>query len=125
MTLFDRARQLRRPDLCSQRESLLRQAADQFHTTLQTDSENVTAHYGLAQIYGELGDRKNARKHREAHDRYRPDDNARERAVRLARQRYPAANHAAEALVIYPLKQLDTSGSVRVQKRIVKLTEPE
>ncbi len=37
--------------------------------------------------------------------RYKPDDNAADRAVRLAREKYPAANHAAEAVVIYPLQR--------------------
>jgi hypothetical protein len=40
------------------------------------------------------------------HERYRPDDNARDRAVTAARRRDPAADHAAQALVIYPLQRL-------------------
>ncbi len=39
------------------------------------------------------------------HAKYKPDDNARDRAVALARQRYPAANHAAEPVVVYDLQR--------------------
>jgi hypothetical protein len=39
--------------------------------------------------------------------RYKPDDNAAEVAIPAARRRYPAANHAAEALVIYDLQRIE------------------
>jgi hypothetical protein len=39
------------------------------------------------------------------HERYKLDDNAADRAVSLAREKYPAANFAAETLVIYPLQR--------------------
>lgn len=103
-TLFDRARQLPGEARRAERESLLRAAAEQFATTLEIDSEDVTAHYNLALLYGQLGDRERADEHRRLHERYKPDDNARDRAVALARRKYPAANHAAEALVIYRLE---------------------
>ncbi len=41
--------------------------------------------------------------HRELHALYKPDDNARARATELYRSRHPAANAAAEAIVIYRL----------------------
>jgi hypothetical protein len=41
--------------------------------------------------------------HRQAHRIFKPDETAQDRAVRLYRQSHPAANHAAEAIVIYPL----------------------
>ena len=44
------------------------------------------------------------------HQRYKPDDNAQGRAVRLAREKYPAANHAAEAVVKYPLQRPGAPG---------------
>ncbi|MCI0360219.1 MAG: hypothetical protein L0211_17210, partial [Planctomycetaceae bacterium] len=53
--------------------------------------------------YEQLGERQKAAEHREAHQRFKLDDNAADRAVRLAREKYPAANQAAEALVIYSL----------------------
>jgi hypothetical protein len=48
--------------------------------------------------------------HEQLHLRYKPDDNAQGRAERLARQRYPAANHAAEAVVIYSLQRPGAPG---------------
>jgi tetratricopeptide (TPR) repeat protein len=42
--------------------------------------------------------------HRELHAVYRPDDLARSRTARLYRQAHPAADRAAEAVVIYPTR---------------------
>jgi tetratricopeptide (TPR) repeat protein len=107
LTLFTRAQQALGERRKSERESLLRQAAAQFEKTLTLDSEDVTAHHNLALIYAQLGEQERATEHRRLHQRYKGDDNARDRAIALARQRYPAANHAAEALVIYPLTHED------------------
>ena len=82
-------------------------AAAQFEKTLSIDSENVTAHYGLSLIYSELGDEAKAAFHRREHEKYRPDDNARDRAITLARRSDPAADHAAQATVIYSLERPD------------------
>jgi hypothetical protein len=71
--------------------------------TLATDSENITAHYNLHLLFADLGDEQRAAEHLQRHARYKADDNAADRAVQLARQKYPAGNHAAEAVVIYPL----------------------
>jgi hypothetical protein len=108
--LFDRARQQRGEAGQAERERLLRESILQFETTLKTDSENVTAHYNLHLLYAELGDRKNADEHLALHARFKPDDNATDRAVQLARKKYPAANHAAEAVVIYPLHREGAPG---------------
>jgi tetratricopeptide (TPR) repeat protein len=102
MTLFDLAN-VESDE--SQRNQLLAEAAEQFHRTLRIDSEDVSAHYNLSLIYGMLGDQENMEKHHQLHEIYKPDDNAADRAVYLARQKYPAANHAAESLVIYPLQR--------------------
>ncbi len=104
-TLFDRARAIRSEDRQADRDALLRASIDTFGRTLAIDSENVTAHYNLALLYQFLGDEESAERHRELHQRYKPDDNITERAIPLARRQYPAANHAAEALVIYPLQR--------------------
>ncbi len=40
--------------------------------------------------------------HREIHTIYKPDDNARDRALALYRQKHPAADHASQTVVIYP-----------------------
>ncbi len=43
--------------------------------------------------------------HRALHARYKVDDNARDRAVAAARRRDPAADHAADPVVIYDLQR--------------------
>ena len=43
--------------------------------------------------------------HLEQYQKYKPDDNARGQAVAAARMSDPAANHAAEAIVIYDLNR--------------------
>jgi tetratricopeptide (TPR) repeat protein len=80
-------------------------AVEQFNKTLALDSENLTAHYNLALIHEALGDQKQAAYHRQLHERYRPDDNATDRAISIARRTDKAADHAAQAIVIYPLQR--------------------
>jgi tetratricopeptide (TPR) repeat protein len=109
-TLFDLARRYRDEARAGERQQLLEDAAAQFRRTLELDSENVDAHYNLMQIYEVLGDREQAEQHRVLHARYKPDDNAGDRAIALARARYPAANKAAEAVVIYPLHRAGAPG---------------
>ncbi len=62
-------------------------------------------------VLNQLGHQQLAAQHFEAYQRYRPDDNARDRAVALARSRDAAANHAAEAIVIYDLQRQDAHDS--------------
>jgi tetratricopeptide (TPR) repeat protein len=85
-------------------------AAEQFNRTLELDSENLTAHYNLALIYEALGDEKQAEEHLKLHERYRPDDNATDRAINLARRDNKAADHAAQAIVIYTLQRPGAPG---------------
>jgi tetratricopeptide (TPR) repeat protein len=107
-TLFERAKQERSaPDRYRQ---FLTLAAEQFNRTLELDSENVAAHYNLALIYEALGDEKQAAEHRRLHERYRPDDNATDRAISLARRGNKAADHATQAIVIYPLQRPGAPG---------------
>ena len=80
-----------------------REAVEQFQAALGVDPENVTAHYNLQLLYERLGNQELSAKHQRLHERYKPDDNAEGRAVRLAREKYPAANQAAEAVVKYSL----------------------
>ncbi|MCH7990554.1 MAG: tetratricopeptide repeat protein, partial [Planctomycetes bacterium] len=116
-TLFERAKQQRGKAKESARNTLLSKAVEQFQKTLVIDSENVTAHYNLSLLYGLLGDERKAAAHRQKHETFKPDDTARGRAVGLARQKYPAANAASEALVIYDLQRPDAPGlAVSVEK---------
>lgn len=102
-TLFEHAKRQR--DTPTVERELLREAARRFEQTLALDPENLTAHYNLALLYVQLGDTDRALQHLQAHEKYRPDDNARDRAVNLERRRNPAADHAAQAIVIYPLQR--------------------
>jgi tetratricopeptide (TPR) repeat protein len=103
-TLFERAKTERGPNRAERRREYLRRAADQFEKTLAIDGENVTAHYALGLIYAELGDAERSARHAALHARYKPDDNARDHAVAVHRLANAAANHAAQSIVIYPLR---------------------
>jgi tetratricopeptide (TPR) repeat protein len=104
-TLFERAKMERGEANRAARESFLRLAVDRFKRTLSLDSENLAAHYNLSLIYQQLGEAKLAAEHSASHERYRPDDNARDRAVTIARRANAAADHAAQAIVIYSLQR--------------------
>ncbi len=84
-------------------QQLLAEAQSQFQKTLQVDSEDVTAHANLAIVYARRGEQELAAKHSELQLRYKLDDSAGSQAIPEARRRYPAADHAAEPLVIYSL----------------------
>ena len=109
-TLFERAKLERGEENAARRREFLQQAVARFQKTLALDSENVTAHYNLALIHAQLGDDKLAAEHRKLHERYRPDDNARDRAVAIARRANPAADHAAQAVIIYQLQRPGAPG---------------
>lgn len=94
-------------------------ARDRFLEALSYDPENRNSHWGLKQVYTDLGDVENEQKHAALHAYYKPDDNARDYAVAQARLRYPAANKASEAVVIYDLQRpaaygLDTGTTRRM-----------
>ncbi|MBX3745973.1 MAG: hypothetical protein KF833_11760 [Verrucomicrobiae bacterium] len=103
--LFERAKMERGPARRDAREHYLREAVRRFRRTLEIDRENVTAHYNLSLLHAQLGEDQLAAEHRQAHERYRPDDNARDRAITLARLRDRAADHAAQAIVLYSLQR--------------------
>ncbi|MCC6233445.1 MAG: hypothetical protein IT580_12420 [Verrucomicrobiales bacterium] len=104
-TLFERAKLERGPQRRPERDRYLNEAIRRFEQTLAIDSENVTAHYNLSLLHAQLGDESKATHHRALHERFRPDDNARDRAVTAARIRDPAADHATQAIVIYSLQR--------------------
>ena len=95
--------QQRGKDRAAVREELLQEAVVQFERTLELDPENVTAHFNLELLHGALGNSETQAHHRRLHLRYKSDDNARGQAVAAARSKDPAADIAAEALVIYEL----------------------
>ena len=121
LTLLDIAQ--REYDLRGDIESanrFLDQSRNEFERVLTIDSENSTAHANLAKIFAISADiaaegdgtaeaieklRESEAFHRRLHDRYKLDDNAAEVALPAARRKYPAASHAAEAVVIYDLQR--------------------
>ncbi|HEY2953552.1 MAG TPA: tetratricopeptide repeat protein [Verrucomicrobiae bacterium] len=116
-TLFERSKLERGNE--NARRSFLTQAVEQFQKTLALDAENVAAHYNLSLIHAQLGDTKRAEEHRSLHERYRPDDNARDRAVAIARRNNPAADNAAKATVIYPLQRAGAPGLAPAERHPV------
>ncbi|HLU47541.1 MAG TPA: tetratricopeptide repeat protein, partial [Planctomycetota bacterium] len=103
-TLHERSKRERGAAGRELRESFLAQAVRHYSRVLELDPENAPAHYGLSQIYRELGDLENAEKHAKLHRKYKPDDTAR-RVTALHRAANPAADHAAESIVIYDLQR--------------------
>jgi len=101
LTWLEIARQAR-PRSAARAEAL-GNARDWFDKALLEDPENATAHYNLAQVYRQLGAAEQAERHAALHARYRVDDNARDRAVAIARRADAAADHAADPVVIHEL----------------------
>ena len=101
------------------RKKFLELAAETFQQALALDSENLTAHYTLALVYAQLGEEAKAAHHRREHEKYLPDYNAQDRAVSIARRANPAADHAAQATVIYPLQR---SGAPELDATLNSLT---
>ena len=85
--------------------SMRNRAKDLATRALDMDPESVAAWYLLAQSQSELGDEPAAAAALAQHAKFKPDENARDRAVNLARIRDAAANHASEAIVIYDLNR--------------------
>lgn len=109
-TIFDLALQIRGDARKDQRTQRLQEAADVFQRSLELDPENVDAHYNLAQLHSYLGNAGLAEQHQKLHAKYKLDDTARGQAVGAARKKYPAANAAAEPLVIYDLHRQSNGG---------------
>ncbi len=91
----------------AERKTWMEKSRDRYLAALALDPENADAHYGMRRVLEELGDFDEASRHAELHAKYKIDDNARDAAVAAARRKYPAANHAAEAVVIYDLHRPD------------------
>ncbi|WP_145357280.1 tetratricopeptide repeat protein [Alienimonas californiensis] len=87
----------------AERNRLQTLAIDAFERVLEVDVENVTALDNLARLHRERGESERADELRALHAKYKPDDVAAARALRLAREKYPNAAKAAEATVIYDL----------------------
>lgn len=115
-TLVERSKQERGAQRQGERRRLLREAGGWFDKVLAIDPENTTAHYNLSLIYRWLGQTELAERHRLLHEKYRPDDNAIELAVTRHRRDNPAADHAAEAVVVYELRDPRQGEAAVVQR---------
>jgi tetratricopeptide (TPR) repeat protein len=104
-TLYERARQERGETRRDERIAFLEQARERLEQALELEPEYAAPHHNLSLVLGELGNANQADHHRMLHERYRSDDNAVEHAVTLHRSRNPAADHAAEPVVIYDLQR--------------------
>ena len=127
-TLFERAKQERGEERRERREELLNRAMARFERSLELDPENVTAHYNVSLLARQLGDTERAATHLTLYRKYKPDDNARDRAVAIARAANPAADHAAEAIVIYDLAReeaFERSAGVRRAEAFEIQARPE
>lgn len=102
-TLYERAKWER--DNPEEQRRFLERARARFREVIALDPENLTAHHNLALIESQLGDDAAAAEHRRLHEKYRPDDNARDHAVTTERRRNAAADHAAQAVVLYSLQR--------------------
>lgn len=105
------------------RQAALRESRQWFARSLEQDPENVEAHYNLSRLLPELGEGEAAGFHQREHERYRLDDNARDRAVALARRNNRAADHAADPVVIYDLQRSGASDYGPVQALVTPLQQ--
>ncbi|MDZ4729856.1 MAG: multiheme c-type cytochrome [Xanthomonadales bacterium] len=103
-TLFERARQRRASIGPAAHQADLLEAMSWYERVLLLDADNANAHFNLAQIKELTGDLQGAELHRNIHQKLKPDENAIERAVSRRRALDPAADHAAERVVIYALR---------------------
>ena len=113
-SLLQRALQERGSQRYEYRREFLRRAEEHFRISLGLDPENLEAHWGLKQVYNLLDDAEREAEHTRLHAQYKPDDNARDQAFAAARRNDPAANHAAQQIVIYDLHRKGAPAS-RVQ----------
>ena len=97
------ASQLARADASSL--ELLREAKSAAERSLKVDPEQAQAWWLMNRVCEALSDPVGAESARTNHAKYKPDENARDNAVRLARQQYPWADHAAEATVFYDMQR--------------------
>ncbi|MGH8495043.1 MAG: multiheme c-type cytochrome [Gammaproteobacteria bacterium] len=122
LALFERAKLERGATAAEARNALLKEAAGWFEKALALEPENAEAHYALSQVFARLGRDQDAAAHQALHEKYRVDDNASDRAIALARSRDDAADHAADAIVIYDLQR---QGAYELPAAAATLTQHE
>ncbi len=85
------------------RQRSLEEAEATFNKTLDRDPENAAAFYNLWLVHAMNGSREAAEQARAQHQKYRRNDNEGDRVILHHRRDNPAADHAAESVVIYTL----------------------
>ncbi len=94
-------------------------AKEALEESLAVDPEQARAWWLMNRASEALGDAAAAEAARAKHAIFKPDENARDVAVRLARRKYPWADAAAEATVIYRLQREGApTGDLRPGTRI-------
>lgn len=84
-------------------------ALEMTETVLKRNPESARAYWLRAQAEDGLGRSEDAALSRELNARYRVDEQSGEEAVREARKRYPAADHAANPQAIYSLSKKEVA----------------
>lgn len=105
LTLIDLGQKAEARKQSAAAKQYFEEAKSHFLRSLEVDSENVAAHANLAALYQREGDLEKASYHSNLQLKYKADDNAADQAIPVARRQYPAADHAAESLVIYELNR--------------------
>ena len=98
-TLFERAR----VDSKEAASTRLKEAQALCEEGLDMNPQSSAIWYALSRINDALGLEGAAEEARMQFQLLRPDDNAQEKAILLARQASPIADHAAEPIAIYDL----------------------
>ncbi len=105
------------------RNSSLYKARQLYSEVLSMNPEWSDAHYGLSQVYAALGDKEKSSYHRSLHQKYKVDDNARDRAIALARNKDKAADHAANPIAVYTLSDAEKFLSVDQYRQQLQQTD--
>ncbi len=85
-------------------ETWLQKSQDMFEQILAINSEWSAAYYGLFRIAKMRGDDKEAELMDQKYQYYKLDDQNMDQAIQLARKKNPAADKAANRVVIYPFQ---------------------
>ncbi|MEI4550349.1 multiheme c-type cytochrome [Pseudoalteromonas spongiae] len=104
-TYIERAKTHRSQQAEAAKQADFTKAREALYTALKYDVENHQAYYNLYVIAKLTQDHKSAEKYRNLHEKYRPDNNAKDTAISAHRVKNPAADHAAAPVVIYDLNR--------------------
>ena len=86
-------------------ESEIQKALEAVNRSIQLNAQMPRTWFLASRIFEAAGDEEGAARALAEFEVIRPDDNARDRAIRLARSRSEIADHAAEPIAIYDLTE--------------------